>query len=1002
MATSLDLIRAFLRRVRSHLYRAEGARALLLAIAAWLGLALGAPLVAAGLVETRAAALAVGGIASLLAFLVLVAAVVLGVIAPRRRLGRDAQVARWVGQRVRPLASDLLSSVELSQAAPRRGAPSTDLVRALVDATAREVDKVDPIALVPRQPVRRAAAACAGLIGVHLLALLVVPATLASGWLRLAHAPERPFGGADLSSVPLVGDITITLEYPPYTRRPVAILPSSSGEFRAMPGTNVTIETTPLGAVASAALLIEHATGTSEGLPMEVAGARLRVGFRVDGELRYRFQIESKDGQRRVEATPHAVELEADRVPDVQLIAPADSLDVTNLKRVELAYTIEDDFGIAKAELVWSSQGGETSRRPLPLPGEPTTRAQGKFLWDMAEVTLPPGVPISYHLEVTDNDAVRGPNVGVSKSFTLRVFSPRERHEETLARQRETAEKMLRNLGGRLAMPADEPAARDEMHRVSAELVVELGALAAAYDGDGHADKALPKALEAMRNRLDKLVAGEGKLVGKAADKKRADKKAAARFASADRALVGELEDDVLVLADWLDREQMESMLDVQDEIANHQKRLKELMEQYAKTGDPRLRAEIAREMHNLEQRLAELAQKRAGMAEDVLDQFVHADALQDQQATSCYAQVRRLFEAGRIAEAQAQLAQCGARLDGAASAMESALDQLRGDRFSDEQKKLDELMNDLAELAGDQRDVAVESDKMFQRYAERADELMEDLGREAQKKMASTLDRLKERLAAIPDAGLTPFAREELDIVRRRVADLEHMLGDGDLAEALGMARQAKTSLDTVSSELEAALEDEPNSPWANDTAQALDAAERAHPPMNKLVDELSELTPSPDQILSPDDKRQLDKLRRRQRDNQDRARRLIERSRQMASELPGDAGDEIAGRVGEARGRMENAEKRMRERDPSSAREEARAAADALDKARQRARDAARQRQASGDSGLANEPIRIPGADEYRAPEEFREDILEAMKKKAPDGYDDLVRRYYQELIR
>ena len=43
--------------------------------------------------------------------------------------------------------------------------------------------------------------------------------------------------------------------------------------------------------------------------------------------------------------------------------------------------------------------------------------------------------------------------------------------------------------------------------------------------------------------------------------------------------------------------------------------------------------------------------------------------------------------------------------------------------------------------------------------------------------------------------------------------------------------------------------------------------------------------------------------------------------------------------------------------------------------------------------------------GADEYRAPERFREDLLEAMKKKsaqAPEGYDDLIKRYYEELVK
>ena len=72
------------------------------------------------------------------------------------------------------------------------------------------------------------------------------------------------------------------------------------------------------------------------------------------------------------------------------------------------------------------------------------------------------------------------------------------------------------------------------------------------------------------------------------------------------------------------------------------------------------------------------------------------------------------------------------------------------------------------------------------------------------------------------------------------------------------------------------------------------------------------------------------------------------------------------------------------------------------ALAKARDRARSAARQAQ---EGTVGDEPIRIPGADEYRAPERFREDLLEAMKKKgavAPEGYDDLIKRYYEELIK
>ena len=66
-------------------------------------------------------------------------------------------------------------------------------------------------------------------------------------------------------------------------------------------------------------------------------------------------------------------------------------------------------------------------------------------------------------------------------------------------------------------------------------------------------------------------------------------------------------------------------------------------------------------------------------------------------------------------------------------------------------------------------------------------------------------------------------------------------MVADGDLAEALGMAHQAKQSLDTIAGELEAAINDDPKSKWADATQDALDGVEKARPVAKELIDELS-----------------------------------------------------------------------------------------------------------------------------------------------------------------
>lgn len=1060
--------------------------AALYAVSSLLMLSLLVPVLGRLLLPSRATSMAILGAAGLIAFGVLISAVILGVVVVRRRFADDAAVARWIGKKAPDISSDLISTIELSRerqaalareaerarleahreadelgklasvspdaaaaAAAAKGLPagtlaqpaaaaavarrhedsspalplrlrkdaalgqwSSELAEALRRETERRLAGLRPYAFVEQQWLRRAAGLTALVAAAQLVLWVMVPGSLIAGWRHLVIPKHLPFDAAELSAVPLVGDLELTLHFPAYAKRAPMHQPSTAGDITAMVGTRVAVTAKLLVPAIKAELVVEHDDGSPASIiPAEAVGDVMRVEIPVSRSGRYRFAVTDPMNRRTIEASARSIEAQPDQAPTVQLIAPAETLDVSNLRQIELAYVTEDDFGITAVDLTWES-GSDHGKKSIPLasisgasgaaPGETSTRAQGKILWDMSEMSLPPGADVRYWLEVRDNDDVAGPNVGRSRELRLKVVSPRERHEQTLAKQEELAEHMLAALGGRLVAPGDELDARLEMAEKTSEIVVELGTLIAAYERDVHASGGLRKALTGLRERMDKWMAMEARLLPSSRGKANAAaaKVPSARFAFTDVKLVTELEDGVILLADWLDRERLEGMLDLADEIAGHQKRLKELLEQFTRTGDPRLKNEIERELRALDHAMEQLEKQRTAMPEDVLDQFVHREAIDSSSQMSCTAEVRKLFAAGDAKAAQAKLAECSGEMSRASSSLEDSLDALRGDRFNEEQKKLDEVMNELADLSKDQDDIAAEASRIFDEYAAKIERLSEENQREASKKIGALLERLRRRLASIPDAGLTPFATEELDIVQRRLVDLENMVDDGDLAEALAMGKQAKQSIDTIASELDAALEDEPGSVFAKDTEKALEAAERARPIAKELIEELSELAPSPRDVLSADDKRALEQLRRRQAGSRERGKRLAERTKSLGDELPGDAGKDVSQRLQSALDHMAAAEGRMRAQDPSGARQAARSAADALEEANKRTKGAARQRQEG--AGVGDEPIRIPGAEEYRAPEQFREDILEAMKKKAPSGYDDMLRRYYQELIR
>lgn len=46
--------------------------------------------------------------------------------------------------------------------------------------------------------------------------------------------------------------------------------------------------------------------------------------------------------------------------------------------------------------------------------------------------------------------------------------------------------------------------------------------------------------------------------------------------------------------------------------------------------------------------------------------------------------------------------------------------------------------------------------------------------------------------------------------------------------------------------------------------------------------------------------------------------------------------------------------------------------------------------------------EKVTLPSEDQYHVPQQFREEILEAMKHQHPRQYEKMVSQYYKELVK
>ncbi|HYV65674.1 MAG TPA: DUF4175 family protein, partial [Myxococcales bacterium] len=57
----------------------------------------------------------------------------------------------------------------------------------------------------------------------------------------------------------------------------------------------------------------------------------------------------------------------------------------------------------------------------------------------------------------------------------------------------------------------------------------------------------------------------------------------------------------------------------------------------------------------------------------------------------------------------------------------------------------------------------------------------------------------------------------------------------------------------------------------------------------------------------------------------------------------------------------------------------------------------------QGENDSGdMDTQKVEIPDAEAGRGPQEFRKELLDAMKQKAPEKYQERVKQYYEELVK
>ncbi|HEX7597998.1 MAG TPA: DUF4175 family protein, partial [Polyangia bacterium] len=366
---------------------------------------------------------------------------------PARRLRSWRAVAVHAGRRHPPLASDLLSAVEIDAGSELLESASPAMQQAFFAAVADTVAPLDLTRLFPLRDAFRAGIAATLAALVLLLGAAFSPGTLGRGLHLLVHHPTR-FEGATLSQDPLIADLRITYQYPSYTGLPARVVEGSTGDVVALRGTKVLLEMRPLRSARQAVLLLGD-SGEGGEIPATLVAGRLsaRMVLKQDGS--YRVWLSPLISRPVVENRPHRVVVETDRPPEVDITAPADRLELAAPRPVEVGFNARDDYGLALVEMVYRINDGPEQRTVLK-DGQGARSVRGTTLFEPTTAMLTPGARVAYHIEAHDRDDVSGSKVGASRTLTLVIQNPRESLDEHLAEEHVVLDKLVGTLADRI------------------------------------------------------------------------------------------------------------------------------------------------------------------------------------------------------------------------------------------------------------------------------------------------------------------------------------------------------------------------------------------------------------------------------------------------------------------------------------------------------------------------------------------------------------------------
>lgn len=829
------------------------------------------------------------------------------------------------------------------------------------------------------------------------------------------RAVTGPFASATYSAeavdAPEIANVQLALYPPAYTGLGSVSVPE--GSIEGLKGSSLRLDAVATKDVAKAEIVMDD----GKKIPLKIDGRKLQANFVLFQSQSYRILVEDAHGFRNAPIT-YELKVKPDGFPTVDLLQPTQDLEINGDEILTLEYGARDDFGIAEVALVVKI--GEREDK-ISLQKEDAKRLilREQYKWDLGRLALRENEEAVFVLQVFDNDTISGPKIGTSRSVRLKLKNLKGEHQQVAEMIRDLNHRMVDLLGDHLEtpLPGDKTPAKETENKLQqnlAEALKRTDEVMSRVEKDRMSDFATWSDLEALKRNLEFT---KDDLLRRQEQAASAEEKLKARDD-----IATELERMSLLSEDIGKRMKAQELASSAQDLARSQERLMDALEKL-QSGDKNLDA-IMKQIGELSKTLDALQRAAAELSQQMPEDFMNAETMKGlgfDDMQRALDEIRKKLAQGDLEGARQlarelfnQMAQMVAALQNAQrSQMASSMGRMQGE--------MQRQSNELQEIAREQQEILVKTEGINNSALTEHNAAIKNKLDEFLKKAVAELGQLTE-LFPDREGPDDPSLLTNMDdatmnaLLRNLIAKLSNKdfpgFGEGD-----GLTRKELAKKRTPAQE---------------------PRAQRAEKSLDGIKADLEKLLAAPAQALSDGDKRTLRDLAHRQDVLKERTEELHEKLESLFQLFP-QLDPKIVQNIGEAGKFMGGAQNRLGQLDSRGAVPPEQSALDRLAQSQQQMQQSMQQmaqrgqlgnmpmtrlyRQGrflpfgsltplpgmpqfpefnieSGFTGLDTEKFRLPGKDEYKAPRNFREEILESLKQGVPPQMKEQIERYFKNL--